>query len=92
MEERVLSFGKFSAFAVGHQGGLAPHFGLQKLLVLELHTTTRKPTMMQKGIITINPTCLTKVTFIGSISKVLNTKSLVVLSSNTRFNIQSLLF
>ena len=46
MEEKVLSLGKFSAFAT------FPHFGLLKMLVLEHHVTTRKPTMIKKGIIT----------------------------------------
>ena len=70
--------------------GLAPHFGLQKILVLEHPVTTRKPTMMQKDIIAFNPTYLTKVTYNSSIEKFLTTESLVVQVSNTRFNIQSL--
>ena len=46
--------------------------------------------MMQKEIMTFNPIYLTKVTYISSILKFLNTESLVVQVSNTRFNIQSL--
>ena len=61
-----------------HYGGpCTPHFGLLKIHFLERHVMTRKPTMMQKGIITFNPTYLTKVAYIGSILKFLNTKSLV---------------
>ena len=67
-----------------------PHFGSLKILILEHHVTTRKPTMMQKGIITFNPTYLTEVTNISSTLKLLNTESLVVQVSNTRFNIQCL--
>ena len=58
MEEKVFSFGKISAIATDGQRE-SPHFGLLIILVLEHHATTRKPTMMQKGIITINPSCLT---------------------------------
>ena len=43
--------------------------------------------MMQKGIITVNPIYLTKVTYISSILKFLNTESLVIQVLNTRFNI-----
>ena len=58
-------------------------------LVLEHHAMTRKLTTMQKGIYakTYNPTHLTKVTHISSILKFLNTESLVLQVSNTRFNI-----
>ena len=38
-----------------------------KICFLEHHVRPRKPTMMQKVIITFNPICLIKVTFIGSI-------------------------
>ena len=87
MEEKVLFLDKFSAVATG---SLAPYFGLLKILFLEHHATIRKPTMMQKGRITFNPTYLTKVTCISSILKFLNTESLVVQVSNIKFNIQSL--
>ena len=47
--------------------------------------------MMQKEMITFNPTYSIKVTYIiSSILKFLNTESLVVQVSNTRFNIESL--
>ena len=46
--------------------------------------------MLQKGIITFNPTYLIKVTYISSILNFLNTESLAVQVSNTRFNVQSL--
>ena len=49
---------------------------------------SRKQTMLQKGIITFNPTYLIKGTHISSILKFLNTESLMVQVSNTRFNIQ----
>ena len=65
-------------------------FGLQKKFFLEHHATTRKPKMMQKGIITFYPSYSTTVTYISSILKFLNTKSLVVQVSNTRFYIQRL--
>ena len=42
---------------------LPPDFGLLKILFLEHHVTTRKQTMMQKGMITFSPTYLTKVTY-----------------------------
>ena len=63
----------------------------QKILFLENHATTRKPTLMQKRVITFTATYLTKVIYISSILKFLNTESLVVAVqvSNTRFNIQS---
>ena len=63
---------------------------LLKTLVLEHHVATKKPTMMQKEIITFSPTYFAKVTYIKIILKFLNTESLVVQLSNTRFNIQSL--
>ena len=69
---------------------LCPHCGLLKIPFLEYHVMTKKLTMMRKGIITFNPTYLTKVTYISSILKFLNTESLVVQVSNTRFSIQSL--
>ena len=87
MEERVLSLAKFSAVATGN---LVPHthFGLLKILVRKHRVTTRKPTMMQKGI-TFNPSYLTKVTYFNNILKFLNTgiESLVVQVLNTRFNL-----
>ena len=43
---------------------------------------------MQKGV-TFNPTYLTEVTYISSILKFMNTESLAVQVSNTRFNIPS---
>ena len=57
-------------------GGLALYFGLLKILFLQHHATIRKPTMMQKGLITFNPTYLTKVTYISSFLKFLNSESL----------------
>ena len=90
MEEKVLLFGKFSAVATGGQGGLTLHLGLLKIHFLEHHVRSRKPIMMQKRIITFNPKYLIKVTYISSILKLLNTESLVVQLSNTRFYIQSL--
>ena len=60
MEQKVLSLGKVSAVATG---GLAAHFGLLKILFFEHQLTTRKPTMIQKGIITLNPIYVTKVTY-----------------------------
>ena len=65
-------------------------FVLQKILFLEHHAMTRKSKKMQKGKITFYPSCLTKVTYVSSILKFLNTENLVVQVSNTRFNIQSL--
>ena len=45
------------------QGSLAPlHFDLLEILFLEHHVTTRKPTLLQNGIIPFNPSYLTKVT------------------------------
>ena len=70
------------------QGDLAPHFGLLKIFFLE-HYVTRKSTMMQK-VVTFNLIYLNEVTYISSILKFLNTESLVVQFSNTRFNIPSL--
>ena len=58
----------------------------------ENHATTRKPTMMQKEIITFNPTYLTKLNSISSTLNFLNTESLVAQASKTRFNIQSVHF
>ena len=46
--------------------------------------------MLQKGIITFNPTYLIKVAHISCILKFLNTESLVFQVLNIRFNIQSL--
>ena len=57
---------------------LEPPFWFTKILFLEYHVTTRKPTMTQKGIITFNPTYLTKVAYISSMLKFLNTESLMV--------------
>ena len=71
-------------------GGLTLNLGLLKVRFLENHVRSRKPTMMQKGIIIFNPTYLIKVTYINSILKFLNTECLVVQVSNTRFSIQSL--
>ena len=51
----------------GGQGGLTFHFGLLKLRFLEHHVRSKKPTMMQKGIITFNSTYLIKVIYISSI-------------------------
>ena len=90
IEQKVLSLGKFGVVGTRDQRGLALHFGLQKIFFLEHHATARKPKMMQKGIVTFHPTNLTKVTYISSILKFLNTKRLEVKVSNTRFNIQSL--
>ena len=89
---KVLSLGKFRALTTGGQGDLAPHFGLLKILFLEHHVARKKLTMMHKGIIIFYPTCLTKITYISSTTKFLNTESLVVQVSNTRSNIQSLHF
>ena len=72
------------------RGGLAPILIYKQILFLEHHVTTRRPTMMQKGIIIFDPTYLTKVTCISSILKFLNTESLVVEVSNTKCSIQSL--
>ena len=55
IEEKVSSFGKFGASIRG-PGGPRPHVGLQKILFLEHYATTRKPKMMQKGILTFHPT------------------------------------
>ena len=57
--------------------------------ILENRATARKPTMMQKEIITFNPIYLTKLNSISSILNFLNTESLVAQVSKTRFNIQS---
>ena len=70
--------------------GLTIYLGLLEICFLEHHVRSRKPTMLQKGIITFNPTYLIKVTHISSILNFLNTESLVVQVSNTRFNILSL--
>ena len=86
MEEKLLSLGKFSAVATGV---LLSYFGLLKLLFLKRHVT-RKLTMIQKGIITINPNNLTKVMYINSVLKFLNNESLMDQVSNTTINIQSL--
>ena len=56
MEEKVLSFGKLSAVTTEGQGSLTFLLGLLKMSVLKHHVMTRKPTMMQKGITTFNPT------------------------------------
>ena len=91
MEEKVLSLGKFSAVASGNQLGLAPQSSLLKIFFFEHHVTTRKRTMIQKGITAFNPTYLTKVTVLAlAILKLLLTETLVVQVLNTRFNIQSL--
>ena len=68
--------------------GPCPPFWFIKNTFLE-HYVTRKSTMMQKRV-TFNLTYLTEVTYISSILKFLNTGSLVVQFSNTRFNIPSL--
>ena len=68
--------------------GPCPPFWFTKNIFLE-HYVTRKSTMMQKRV-TFNLTYLTEVTYISSILKFLNTGSLVVQFSNTRFNIPSL--
>ena len=73
-----------------HFGGACPPFWLTKNTYLEHHVTTRKPTMMQKAKVTFSPTYLTKVTYINSKLKFLNTERLVVQVSKTRFNTQSL--
>ena len=86
MEEKVLSLGKFSVVATRGLRSLAPSFWFAKYTFFGTSLTTRKPTMMQKGIIIFNPIYLTKV------KKLLNTKRLVIQVSNTRFNIQSLHF
>ena len=70
-------------------GGPCPPFWFANNTFLEHYATTRKPKMMQKGILTFHFIYLTKVTHISSTLKFLNTKSLVVKVSNTRFNIQS---
>ena len=62
-------------------------FWFAKILFLEYHVTTRQPTMTQKGIITFSPTYLTKVAYISSILKFLNTDSLEV-----KFQIQALTY
>ena len=64
MKEKVVSLGKFSAVAVGSKE-TCPPFGLQQVLFLVHHVTTRKPTMIQRGIKTFNPTYLTEVTHIS---------------------------
>ena len=68
MEAKVLSLGKFSVVATGDQGSLPPPFWFTKNTFLEHHVTTRKLTMIQEGIITLNPTNLT----ISSMLKFLN--------------------
>ena len=78
MEEKVLSLGKFNATATEGQGGFILHLGSLKSFFLELNVRPRKLTMMQKVIITFNSTYLIKVTYISSILKLLNTKSLEV--------------
>ena len=65
-----------------------PPLWFTKNIFLE-HYVTRKSTMMQKRV-TFNLTYLTEVTYISSILKFLNTGSLVVQFSNTKFNIPSL--
>ena len=70
--------------------GLFPAFWFTENTFLKHHVTTRKLTMMQKGITTFNPTDLIKITYISGILKFLNTESLVVQVSNARLNIQSL--
>ena len=89
MEEKVLSLGKFSAVVTGGQKGLTLYLGLLKIHFWEHHVRSRKPTMLQKGTITFNPTYLIKVTHISNILKFLNTESLVIQVSSTRFIIQS---
>ena len=70
--------------------GPCPPFWFTKNNFLERDITTRKPTLMRKGIRTFDSTFLTKVTYMSSILKFVNTESLVVQVSNTRFNIQML--
>ena len=89
VKEKVLSLGKFSAVATGDQGNLTLHLGLLKIRFVEHHVRSRIPTMMQKVVITFNPTYWIKVTDISRIFTFL-TESLVVQVSNTRFNIQDL--
>ena len=90
MEEQSFVTWQIHYRRYGAPGGLALPFWVTKNTFLEYHATTRKPTMMQKEIITFNPTYLTKVTNITSILKFLNTESLVAQVSNTKFNIQNL--
>ena len=90
VEEKIFLLGKFIAVATEGQWGLTLHLGLLKMRFLEHHVRSRKPTMLQKGIITFNPTYLIKVTYISSILNFLNTESLAVQVSSTWFNIQSL--
>ena len=92
MEEKALSLGKFKAIATRDQRGLTLHLDLLKYDFSEHHVRSAKPTMMQKVIITLNPTNLIKVTYISSILKFLKIESLVVQVSNNKFNIQSLHF
>ena len=89
VEEKVFSLGKLIAVDTGGQGGLTLHLGLLKILALERHVKSKRPTMLQKGIITFNPIYV-KVTHISSILNFSNTQSLVVQVSNIRFNNQSL--
>ena len=67
-----------------------PPSWVTKIRFLEHHVRSKKPTMMQKVIITFNPVYLIKVIYISSTLKFLNTESIVVQVSNTKFNIQSL--
>ena len=89
MQEKVLSLDKVSTITMGGRGPCPPLWFTKKTF-LEHHVTTKKPTMMQKGIITFSPTYLPKVTYSSSILKFLNTKIIVIQVFNTRFNIQSL--
>ena len=86
--KKALSIGKFNANAKGGQGDLTLYLGSLKYVFLEHRVRPKKPTRMQKSIITSNPINLIKVAYISSILKFLNTKSFVV--SNTKFNIQCL--
>ena len=62
IEEKVVSLGKFGASLRGGPW-LAPHFWFIKNTLLEHHVMTRKPTMIQKGIITFNLICFTEITY-----------------------------
>ena len=90
MEEKVLSLGKFSDVATGARRALPPFLFNKNAVFGTLYNDKKSDNDVKRNITICNPTYLTKVTYISSISMFLNTEILVVQVSNTRFNNQSL--